>query len=57
MKSPCCNSENLQIMKKGPHYELFCGECLKYIRFIKKNEALRLQHILNQKTEGKNEKN
>lgn len=51
MKYKCekCNSFNLAIVKNGPHNELFCKDCLSYIKFISKKEARRLEQILKEK--------
>ena len=40
-----CNSKNLHLRKVGPHYELFCGECLEFHSFLDKKKVERLKAI------------
>lgn len=46
MKCEVCQSENLDIRDNGPHKELFCANCLVFIKFLNKKQAARLEHIL-----------
>ena len=38
MKCKHCGSENFVIMKGETHIGLYCGDCLKWVKWIKKKE-------------------
>ena len=40
-----CRSRNVRVRKNGPHYELFCADCLEFVSFLKANKAKRLLSI------------
>ena len=39
MECKKCGSENLVIVKSGPHQKLVCGDCLAYQKFLSRGEA------------------
>ena len=39
MNCPKCGSENLKIVKSGPHNKLVCRKCLAFVKFLSKAEA------------------
>jgi len=39
MKCPKCESENLKIVKSGPHNKLVCEDCLAFVKFLNKAEV------------------
>lgn len=48
MECKHCESKNLKMRKVGPHIELFCGDCLKFQKFINKREVERLKVVLDE---------
>lgn len=49
MKCKSCQSENLHVRKNGPHYELFCGDCLVFQKFINKKATARFEAVEREK--------
>jgi len=45
MKCKKCQSENLQIVKSGPHNKLVCSDCLAFQKFLSKSEVVTFQQI------------
>jgi len=39
MKCKKCNSENLTIVKSGPHQKLVCSDCLAFQKFLSQEDA------------------
>ena len=39
MKCPKCGSENLGLVKSGPHKKLVCKDCLTFVKFLNKSQA------------------
>ena len=40
------------MIQKGPHNELFCEDCLKFIKFIDKKSALRLDKLIKERKQN-----
>jgi transcription initiation factor TFIIIB Brf1 subunit/transcription initiation factor TFIIB len=38
MKCKKCGSENLKVVKSGPHNKLVCADCLAYQKFLSASE-------------------
>ena len=42
-----CKSENLVVVKSGMHNKLVCGDCLKFQKFLSKEDLKTFQAITN----------
>jgi late competence protein required for DNA uptake (superfamily II DNA/RNA helicase) len=51
MKCKKCGSENLEVMKNGPHYELFCTDCISFQKFVSKRDYKRIDYVLKKRKE------
>jgi len=48
MKCPKCESENLGVVKSGPHNKLVCKDCFAFVKFLNKAEAKTFEQLKNQ---------
>lgn len=46
MKCKKCNSENLEIVKSGPHNKLVCKDCLAFQKFLNKAQAKTFEQLI-----------
>lgn len=48
MKCSKCKSENLEIVKSGPHNKLVCKDCFAFVKFLNKAETKTFNQIKNE---------